>query len=148
VTVTAVNDPQIAANDSYSVLAGQTLIVSAATGVLQNDTDVDSVGLTAVPGQGPLHGSLTLLSDGGFTYIPAGSFAGTDTFTYHASDGDKTSSLTTVSVTVTAVDCTPRPRVVSRPVVGSGKLNVHVTSTALNTQQSNPLRRIVWTTPG
>jgi hypothetical protein len=47
-TVNAVNDPPVANNDSYSTDEDTPLVVNAANGVLFNDTDPDSVTLTAI----------------------------------------------------------------------------------------------------
>jgi hypothetical protein len=89
VAETAVNEPPVAADDTF-VMAGATLTVNAA-GVLANDTqDVDSPltsrRLLSVTG-GPSHGSLTANPDGSFTYTPNGTFAGVDGFTYTADNG-------------------------------------------------------------
>lgn len=70
VTLTLTNaHAPVAAADSYSVLHGQTLTVTAATGVLANDSDadpMDSLTATLVTGSGPSHGTLTLSADGSF----------------------------------------------------------------------------------
>jgi hypothetical protein len=94
--------------------------------------------------QGPAHGTLALDSNGSFTYTPAASFAGTDTLTYRSSDGAATSSPTTVTLSVVATTCVPRPKVVPSAVAGGGKLSVHVESTPLNTQQNNALQAVVF----
>jgi Bacterial Ig domain len=143
-TVTSVDDAPVAKNDSYSVGAVQPLTVLAASGVLANDTDVEGSPLSAAVVTGPAHGSLALRADGGFTYTPLASFAGTDSFTYRASDGSATSSPATVTVTVVASDCSPRPRVVPSPAAGGGKLNVHVEATPLNSQRNNPLQHVIF----
>jgi hypothetical protein len=57
------------------------------TGVLVNDTDIDSAVLTATVETPPAHGQLTLQPDGAFTYTPDAGFAGADTFLYRVSDG-------------------------------------------------------------
>ena len=49
---------------------------------------------------GPAHGTLTLNTDGSFTYAPAAGFAGTDRFTYQAGDRSLTSEPATVVLTV------------------------------------------------
>ena len=102
VKVASVNDAAVADNDSYSVSAGGTLEVTAADGVLNGDIDIDntSAQLSAVLGTGPAHGTLTLNSNGSFTYKPAANFNGVDSFTYHASDGAASSNVSTVSITV------------------------------------------------
>jgi hypothetical protein len=85
-----------------------------------------------------------LQPNGGFTYTPGASYQGTDSFTYRATDGTLPSAAVTVSISGSATVCLPRPRVVPRPVAGGGKLNVHVEATPLNTQQNNPLQRLVF----
>ena len=67
VTVLPVNDGPVAVDDSYNLLKNTTLSV-AATGVLTNDSDVDGDALTTFAVTLPTHGSLTLNSDGGFSY--------------------------------------------------------------------------------
>jgi ELWxxDGT repeat protein/VCBS repeat-containing protein len=99
--ITPVNDAPIANNDGvYSVGAGGTLSVSATSGVLRNDTDIDSPSLSASVVTNPLNGTVSLNADGSFTYRPTGSFTGTDSFTYRASDGSLTSNLATVTISV------------------------------------------------
>ena len=105
-TVTAVNDAPVAANDSYSTTEDTPLTVTA-PGVLGNDTDVDGDSLTAVLVSGPSHGTLTLNANGSFTYTPAANYNGTDSFTYKANDGSLDSNVATVSLTVTAVNDAP-----------------------------------------
>jgi hypothetical protein len=142
-TVTPVNDAPMAANDFFAVAAGQTLTVPAGSGVLANDADLEGTALSATVATGPAHGSLELGSGGGLTYTPATGFVGTDTFTYRASDGDKSSAPATVSIVVTTTECVPRPRVVARPVAGDGRLQVHVEATPRNGQQTNALQQVV-----
>src|SRR5262249_6944817 len=98
-SVTPVNDAPVASSDSYTLTAGTTLSV-APLRVLPNASDVDGDTLTAQLVSAPGHGSLTLNANGSFSYIPAVSFTGTDTFTYQASDGSATSGITTVILTV------------------------------------------------
>jgi Big-like domain-containing protein len=50
---------------------------------------------------------LTLDADGAFSYTPNSNFAGSDSFTYLANDGVVDSNITTVAITVTAVDDAP-----------------------------------------
>ena len=71
--------------------------------MLANDSDVD-VGdtLTAAVASGPANGTLILSGSGGFTYTPATTFAGIDSFTYTASDGHGGSATATVTINVTA----------------------------------------------
>lgn len=69
--------------DAYVVKQGQALTVGASAGVLSDD---GGSSLAASLVTGPLHGTLTLASDGTFTYTPNGGYQGFDSFTYLASD--------------------------------------------------------------
>ncbi|MEM9303626.1 MAG: cadherin-like domain-containing protein, partial [Pseudomonadota bacterium] len=86
VTIAAVNDPPVAAYDSFS-FAGEGSLEVAAPGVLTNDEDVDSA-LTVRIGTPPASGTVELDADGGFRYTAGAGFAGADTFTYFATDGE------------------------------------------------------------
>jgi FtsP/CotA-like multicopper oxidase with cupredoxin domain len=105
-TINALNDPPVAADDAYSVAAGEILNV-AAPGVLGNDSDIDGDALQAVLASGPSSGSLTLNGDGSFSYNAT--TAGEVSFTYQASDGVATSDPATVTITVTAVVANEAP---------------------------------------
>ena len=48
----------------------------------------------------PSHGTLSLQTDGIFTYTPASKYFGPDSFTYRANDGKWDSNIATVSITV------------------------------------------------
>jgi len=106
ITVSAVNDAPAAADDGYSTGEDTTLTVNV-PGVLANDNDLDGDGLHALVGSAPSHGTLALDADGSFTYTPAADYHGTDAFTYRASDGDLTSGLATVTLTVSATNDRP-----------------------------------------
>jgi VCBS repeat-containing protein len=127
-TINPVNDAPVALPDESSVMAAQTLIVSAAEGVIQSissaagrDTDVDGDALTVTrvsAGAGapstdvPLggvtiagtFGDLLLRSDGSYSYTASRADAVTtgtqvnDVFTYQVSDGN--GGLATASLTV------------------------------------------------
>ena len=113
--------PTVTANpDSYSASANAVLNVSAANGVLANDTDsandplsVDQ--LNGVGGTPPLLGTsaegaaITMNADGSFTYDPTTSAtlqalpngqSTTDTFTYRVNDGHGGTGTATVTITV------------------------------------------------
>lgn len=106
ITVNAVNDAPDAGDDSFSIDEDSTLTVPA-TGVLLNDADIDGNPLTAVLTDGPANGVLTLNADGSFTYTPDENFNGTDSFVYQAHDGNTTSNLATVTITVNAINDAP-----------------------------------------
>ena len=94
VTITVVQTnvtAPVAVNDNYAVDNNGSLTVSAAAGVLANDSDADGNPLSAIATQGPNglvigpdHGTLTFNADGSFTYVPLPFFNGTDSFTYKA----------------------------------------------------------------
>ncbi len=105
ITVTPVNDAPVAVADGpYGVPANTVLNVAAGSGVLANDTDIDTLhtALTAVVDATTTHGALTLNADGSFSYTPTAAYVGADSFTYHANDGSLDSNVVSVSLTVTA----------------------------------------------
>ena len=107
ITVTAVNDAPVALDDSYSTAEDNPLNITAASGVLSNDTDVESNPLNAILVANVSNGTLTLNGDGSFNYSPNTNFTGSDSFTYHANDGTGNSNIATVTITVTAVNDAP-----------------------------------------
>lgn len=106
ISIAAINDVPVAADDAYSVNAGETLVV-AENGVLSNDSDVEGSPLSAVVVNGPSNGSLTLNPDGTFEYTPMADFSGEDHFTYVAADGETQSEPATVTITVVQVNAAP-----------------------------------------
>ena len=111
ITVSAVNDPPIANNDSAAT--GLNTLLTAALSLLSNDTDVDSDTLSLVSSDDPVTypfdlptangGTVTVTaSDGSYRYVPPNDFTGVDAVTYTVSDGSATDSGT-LSVTVGAV---------------------------------------------
>jgi hypothetical protein len=83
----------------YSTTAGTQLSV-AAPGVLANDAAGLGGSLTATLVNNVTNGSLTLNSDGSFTYTPSSNYVGNDSFTYDANNGLGTSSPATVTIAV------------------------------------------------
>src|SRR5689334_11010036 len=85
--------------DNYSLpTAGGTLNVPAATGVLANDTDPNSLPLTAALIAGVQHGTLTLNPNGSFDYTNDGTSAPIDQFEYKANNGTLDSNTTQVQI--------------------------------------------------
>jgi VCBS repeat-containing protein len=99
ITVNPVNDSPTAVDDAYTTNEDTTLNVTV-PGILANDSDVDGDPLTANLVNDVSNGALNLAADGSFTYTPALAFAGTDSFTYRANDGQADSNLVRVSITV------------------------------------------------
>ncbi len=92
--------PPVVVNHSYVTLASTTLTATTSNGVLANASDPDGDPLTAVLVSNPSHGTLTLNSNGSFTYVPNSGYVGSDQFTYQASDGTLTSNTGTASLYV------------------------------------------------
>ena len=105
--VAEVNDAPVARNDQYATREDYPLYVTAAAGVIGNDSDIDGNALLAVLVTGPAYGSLTLRADGSFTYTPTADYNGTDSFTHVANDGTANSNITTVSLTIDGINDAP-----------------------------------------
>jgi VCBS repeat-containing protein len=123
-TVNGANDAPVAVDDAYSTNEDTVLTVNAATGVVNNDTDVDGDALTVdqVAGSGANVGTahtttggatVTVNANGSLSYNPNGQFddlgAGqqtTDTVTYRVSDGSLNDTAT-ITFTVTGVNDAP-----------------------------------------
>ncbi|MBX3406080.1 MAG: tandem-95 repeat protein [Phycisphaeraceae bacterium] len=118
ITVTPVNDPPVAVNDTYTVRNVDVLTV-APNGVLANDTDVDGpFPLTAQLVSGPSQGTLNFNANGGFTYTPPPPpFIGPVTFTYRARDGEGLLSTNTATVTINVTPSNRPPVALCRNVV-------------------------------
>ncbi|MFN8595074.1 MAG: Ig-like domain-containing protein [Anaerolineae bacterium] len=112
-----VSAPPSAVDDAYSTLENQTLIVSAANGVLKNDVPRNARPLSAAIATNPAAGTLVLNSDGSFVYLPPANSGGIYTFTYRASDNGLLSNLATVTVTVQGVNQAPVFNLGAAPVV-------------------------------
>jgi hypothetical protein len=106
ITVTEVNHPPVAVDDSYLGIEDWPVTVPA-PGVLANDMDPDGDALTVVLADGPQYGELTLDTDGSFTYTPDPDYHGIDRFTYRAYDGEKYSNIATVVLNIFGINDPP-----------------------------------------
>ena len=84
----------LAINDTYTALGNVAITIPAGSGVLANDTDPDGLGggtlsataiVAGATGQG---GTVTLNTNGSFTYNPPAGFVGADTFSYTLNDNE------------------------------------------------------------
>ena len=116
------NEPPAAEDDAYVVSEGAFLTI-AAPGLLANDTDPDGGTLTTSAVSQPAHGTLTLGTDGSFTYLHDGSETTSDEFTYQISDGAAT-AVAIVRFTVLAADDAPVAANDSYTVAEDGTLSV------------------------
>jgi VCBS repeat-containing protein len=106
ITVNNINRAPIATADGFTAYEDVTL-TTAAPGVLGNDNDPDGDPIFAQLISGPIHGILTLNSDGSFTYTSEQDYSGLDGFTYTCTDGNAESSPASVTITVTALNDRP-----------------------------------------
>ncbi|MCA9216692.1 MAG: tandem-95 repeat protein, partial [Planctomycetales bacterium] len=105
VNVIDVNESPIAANDSYTV-TGNTSIV-ASIGVLANDVDPEGDSIIVVLVTPPAHGTLSISSNGQFSYTPDEGFVGTDVFVYQIVDGISAPSQASVQLVVEQLIAVP-----------------------------------------
>jgi len=128
-TFSATKVPVVAVADSYTVGVASTI---AAPGVLANDINPSASTLTAAVATNVQHGTLSLNSNGGFTYTPTAGYIGTDTFTYTVSDGISSDQQALVTLTVTAA----LPAAPATPTPANGAIGV-VVGTALDWADSS-----------
>ncbi|HEX8113424.1 MAG TPA: Ig-like domain-containing protein, partial [Kofleriaceae bacterium] len=102
VTVTATNDPPVAADDTL-VTPEDT---EGGVNLLGNDSDPDGDSLTVVAFTQPLHGTVSVVA-GLASYIPATDYNGPDAFGYTVADPSGATSTATVHVTVVPVNDPP-----------------------------------------
>jgi hypothetical protein len=102
VTVTPVNDPPVANNDSAATPEDTPVTIN----LLGNDTDFDGDPLTVTAATSP-NGAVVINADGTITFTPNANFNGPTTITYTISDGRGGTSTATVNVTVTPVNDPP-----------------------------------------
>ena len=100
VTITVTSLPT-AVDDSYTTSFNTPLNVPA-PGVLGNDSSNGGGAMTALLVSDVAHGTLGLISDGGFSYTPNTGFSGVDTFTYRSVTSAGQSNVATVTITVSA----------------------------------------------
>jgi methionine-rich copper-binding protein CopC len=93
----------LARNDTYNATLDTQLVVATAQGVLANDTGIPTPTATAIAsGATTGGGTVTLNTDGSFTYTPASGYQGADTFTYTATNGNSPDDTATVTINVDA----------------------------------------------
>jgi diguanylate cyclase (GGDEF)-like protein len=114
--IAAINDAPVAFGESFTM--DQSTVLSG-SGLLLNDSDLESDLLQAVLFLGPSHGTLTLSPDGSFVYSPESSYYGSDAFSYRVWDGEAFSNVVEVTLNIRAVQAiggnNPPPDPVSPP---------------------------------
>ena len=113
INVTAVNDPPVAVDDTYTTAEDSPLVVGSGPGLLDNDDDpedaplnVNTVGGVQPVEAGEVH---VTLATGGFTFTPAADYNGPASFSYTISDGVHTATAEAL-ITVTPVNDAPVAR--------------------------------------
>jgi LPXTG-site transpeptidase (sortase) family protein len=93
--------------DSYTTLEEIDLAESSTTGLLSNDMNPYNPAFSAVKDSDPLNGTLTLATNGSFTYAPDLDTCGLDSFNYHVSGTTWNSVSAVVEIDVTCVNDEP-----------------------------------------
>ncbi|SIO41935.1 Ig-like domain-containing protein [Fibrobacter sp. UWB11] len=111
VTIEDSNTPPVAADTSYTVTEGESLIVPIVRGLAVIGFDADGDDFLVVPIDSTKHGKLTEFSQlGSFVYTPDSSFRGDDTLTYvlvETANHDMISNKATVVIHVEAINAKP-----------------------------------------
>jgi VCBS repeat-containing protein len=103
--------PPVGAADQYGALEDEVLVITAAQGVLANDTQEAGLPMTVRLVSGPTSGgALNLAADGGFSYRGDTNWHGTDSFTYVAVTQGRESGPITVTLAVATVNDAPVAR--------------------------------------
>ncbi|MBI3503481.1 MAG: tandem-95 repeat protein, partial [Proteobacteria bacterium] len=71
------------------------------------DVDGDTLSFSVPVSGAPQHGSVTVASDGSYTYTPSANFNGTDSFTYTVADGKGGTTTGTINIDVASVNDGP-----------------------------------------
>ncbi|MDR6265897.1 Ig-like domain-containing protein [Roseobacter sp. N2S] len=101
ITVDAVNDAPVALTVEGNLLEDGALNANLVA------TDIDGDTLTFTLQSSTSNGTLTLATDGSYTYTPAADFNGSDSFTYTVSDGNGATDTQTVLLSVGSVNDAP-----------------------------------------
>ncbi|MDH4072768.1 MAG: Ig-like domain-containing protein, partial [Gammaproteobacteria bacterium] len=113
-----VNDPPVAADDAAALDEDGSVTIP----VLVNDSDPEGDALGVFLVDDPAHGTLVLNADGTVTYTPAANYFGPDRFTYRVGDGELTSGLAEVSLTVNPVNDAPQLDAIADAVIAEETL--------------------------
>jgi hypothetical protein len=110
ITVDPVNDAPVARDDAFT---GDEDVPIVGNVLVDNgngpDFDIDGDALTVVAGvfSTAAGGSVTIATDGSFTYTPAANYFGTDSFDYTLQDGNGGEDTGTVTLTLRPDDLAP-----------------------------------------
>lgn len=87
-------------DDNYAIAENSNLVVPASNGLLANDIGPSALSAIAVTAATAAGGSVTIHTDGSFSYTPANNFIGADTFGYTATDinGNQSTAVAHINV--------------------------------------------------
>lgn len=121
-------DPVTASRLDYAAAYESTLSEPASQGLIDSNSEPSGDTLTATAASQPAHGSLTVDSDGAFTYKPDAGYYGPDSFTYTLTDAEGDSATGTVALTVnrTAPSAPGKPKAVAG-AAGSDQASISFT---------------------
>ncbi|MEO0328860.1 MAG: putative Ig domain-containing protein [Pseudomonadota bacterium] len=99
------NPAPVAADDVFAISEDITLTGN----LLGNDVDPDGDNLVVDPTPivAPANGTVTLLQDGSFSYVPNENYTGTDSFVYRILDNEGGVSTATVNISIASVNDAP-----------------------------------------
>ncbi|MFC1634240.1 Ig-like domain-containing protein [Planctomycetota bacterium] len=117
ISVTSVNDPPVAKDDSITTQEDAPAIID----VLANDIEIDDEALKISRVTQGTNGSVTINTDDTLTYQPHSEFHGEDQFTYTMIDEEGEMNTATVKVVVSEMD--DLPTITSQPLT-TAKVNV------------------------
>ncbi|MBB98715.1 MAG: hypothetical protein CML67_04145 [Rhodobacteraceae bacterium] len=116
------NEAPTAANESDST--NEDTALNGDVSDKTDDADGDTLTHTVEAGDGPSNGTVSMNSDGTYTYTPNANFNGTDSFTYTVDDGNGGTDTGTVFLTVNAIN--------DAPVAQAGIVSTTAEDTAVN----------------
>ncbi len=101
-------------------------------------TDIDADILTYIKLTNPTNGSVTVNTDGTYTYTPGINYNGADSFTIQVSDGKGGTATVTVNVTVTPVNDIPEYSDATNP-----NFNITTKNYSITTPEDTPISGLV-----
>ncbi|MBK1810420.1 tandem-95 repeat protein [Clostridium sp. YIM B02505] len=115
-TIAKLNTAPTASNGSLTVIEDTPKIGA----MLGNDVDAGTT-LSYIIVSGPSHGTVSLGSNGSYTYTPASNYNGTDSFTFKVNDGALDSNVATININTTPVN--------DKPLANGQSLNINEDTT-------------------
>jgi len=106
ITINPIDDAPTAVNDIASTNEDTPVSGNAASNDTPSGDGGNTWSLVGTNG-GAAHGTVTMNTNGTYTYTPAANYNGTDVFTYKLCDGDNDCSTATVTITINPVDDAP-----------------------------------------